>query len=70
MRDNILTYMSVYSLQDIENINISTLREVVDVIARMKSNKALGNDQITVELVKNGGTNLLLSIHKHGRLAR
>ncbi|KAI5720190.1 hypothetical protein M8J77_003158 [Diaphorina citri] len=41
-----------------------TLREVNEAITKLKNNKSPGTDEITSELLKNGGQNLKLELHK------
>ena len=50
------------NVEESEDIDKPTYEEMITVIRNMKSGKALGIDNITVELIKNGGTELLQRI--------
>jgi len=45
--------------EELEDIDKPTYEEMIEVTSNMKNGKALGIDNITVELIKNGGPELL-----------
>jgi alkylhydroperoxidase/carboxymuconolactone decarboxylase family protein YurZ len=47
------------SMEELEDIDKPTYEEMIEVISNMKNWKAPGIDNITVELIKNGGLELL-----------
>jgi len=50
------------NIEELEHIDKTTYEEMIEVISKMKNGKALGIDNITVELIKNGGTEILQRI--------
>jgi hypothetical protein len=50
------------NIEELEDIDKPTYEEMIKVIRNMKNGKALGTDNITVELIKNGGPELLQRI--------
>ena len=52
------------NLQNIENEPPPLLREVEEAIKELKNEKSLGDDEVTAELIKNGGENVVIFYHK------
>ena len=50
------------NIEELEDIDKPTYEEMIAVISKMKNGKAPGIDNITVELIKNSGTELLQRI--------
>jgi len=49
-------------MEELEDIDKPTYEEMTEVISKMKNGKAPGINNITVELIKNGGPELLQRI--------
>jgi len=52
------------NIEELEDIDKLTYEEMIEVISNMKNGKVPGIDNITVELIKNGGPELLQRIFK------
>jgi hypothetical protein len=52
------------NIEELEDIDKPTYEEMSEVISKMKNGKAPGIDNITLELIKNGGTEILQRIFK------
>jgi hypothetical protein len=50
------------NIEKLEGIDKPTYEEMINIISNMKNGKAPGIDNITVELITNGGPELLLRI--------
>ena len=46
------------NIEELEDINKPTYEEMIEFVSKMKNGKALGLDNITVELIKNVGPEL------------
>ena len=53
------------NIEELEDIDKLTYEEMIEVISNTKNGKAPGIDNITVELIKNGGPGLLQRIFEH-----
>jgi len=56
------TEKEIENIEKLEDIYKPTYEEMIDVISKMKNGKAPGIDNITVESIKNGGSELLQRI--------